>query len=67
MTWKIRKYPWRRRIQEGLRPHYKCSWDEVINSHKINKVMRYSVTHEIAVTREIVSSLKFNMSNDSDL
>ena len=50
-----------------FRPHFKCSWDEVINSHKINKVMRYSVTNEIAVTHEFVSSLNFNMSNDSDL
>ena len=53
--------PERRRIQEGIRPHYKCSRDEVINSHKINKIMRYSVTPKI------VSSLKFKMSNDSDL
>ena len=53
--------PERRRIQEGLGPHFKCSRDEVINSHKMNKIMRYSVTPKI------VSSLKFNMSNDSDL
>ena len=40
---------------------FKDSRDEVINSHRINKIMRYSVTPKI------VSSLKFNMSNYSDL